>query len=414
MNQSRIYCIIWLLLLTAITAGAQTNVLFLGNSYTGVNDLPSLVKQVAISAGDTIIVDSRTPGGRQIKQHAQDPMVFSMLRSKKWDYVVIQCQSQEPSLFPNYVSTNVFPYARALCDSIRKIDSCTVPMFYMTWGRKNGDASNCSTWPPVCTYEGMDSMLYMNYQKMGKDNNAEVSSVGAVWHRLRDSTNLELYHPDESHPSYVGSMAAAYTFYSAITRKNPHEATYQIGLKPSEAMEIKKAVEAVLYDNLDTFNIGIGDLKADFSYNQNECAFEFFGKKGFDSYLWDFGDGTASNAPSRTKTYQPGTYWVKLKTTRCRKTSIDSQQVSCTVLGIDNSELSSGCIQPNPTNGSFSLPVGFSIKSVHTLEGKQLDFKAVSNNSYKLTNQLSPQLVVLHLINQKNEHVYTRLAIRND
>ena len=241
MNQLRIYYTIWLLLLTTLTTVAQTHVLFLGNSYTGVNNLPGLVKRVAMSAGDTIIVDSKTPGGRQIKQHAQDPDVFSALRSKKWDYVVIQCQSQEPSLSHNYVNTNVFPYAKTLCDSIRKIDSCTVPMFYMTWGRKNGDASNCSSWPPVCTYNGMDSMLYMNYQKMGKDNSSEVSPVGAVWHRLRDSTNLELYHPDESHPSYVGSMAAAYTFYTAIMRKSPYKATYETGLKPGEADAIKKS-----------------------------------------------------------------------------------------------------------------------------------------------------------------------------
>ena len=153
---------------------------------------------------------------------------------------------------------------------------------------------------------------------------------------------------------------------------------------------------------------------ADFSYTQNECSFEFFGKTGFDSYLWDFGDGTASNAPTRTKTYQAGTYWVKLKTTRCGKTSIDSQQVSCSTLGINDPEFNYGLVSPNPSNGSFTVTAGITVQSVFTLEGIQLDFKTGSNHSYKLTSQLSPQLVVLHLINQKNEHVYTRLAIRND
>jgi len=393
---------------------AQTHVLFLGNSYTGVNDLPSLVKQVALSAGDTFVVESRTPGGRQIKQHAQDPLVYSMLRSKKWDYVVIQCQSQEPSLFPGYVNANVFPYAKALCDSIRNIDSCTVPIFYMTWGRKNGDAQNCSNWPPSCTYKGMDSILYMNYQKMGKDNNAEVSPVGAVWHRLRDSTNLELYRPDGSHPSYIGSMAAAYTFYTAITRKSPRKSSYQIGLKPSEAEAIQTAVEEVLYNRLDTFNIGVGDLKTDFTYEQDECSFVFLGKSGFDSYLWDFGDGTASNAPSRSKTFQPGTYWVKLTTTRCGKTSIDSQQVSCKNLNIDAIDGESGYVQPNPSQGLFSVSRGFTIQSIYTLDGRRLNFKSVSSRSYRITDHLAPQWVVLHMRNAKNEQVYTRLAIQND
>lgn len=41
----------------------QKNVLFIGNSYTGVNDLPFLVKNLALSMGDTIFTDANTPGG---------------------------------------------------------------------------------------------------------------------------------------------------------------------------------------------------------------------------------------------------------------------------------------------------------------------------------------------------------------
>lgn len=38
-------------------------VLFLGNSYTAVNNLPQMMADVAVSAGDTLWFDSNTPGG---------------------------------------------------------------------------------------------------------------------------------------------------------------------------------------------------------------------------------------------------------------------------------------------------------------------------------------------------------------
>lgn len=38
-------------------------VLFLGNSYTAVNNLPQMMADVAVSAGDSLWFDSNTPGG---------------------------------------------------------------------------------------------------------------------------------------------------------------------------------------------------------------------------------------------------------------------------------------------------------------------------------------------------------------
>ncbi|MFT4876208.1 MAG: hypothetical protein ACI8S2_000943, partial [Bacteroidia bacterium] len=35
--------------------------------------MPSLLQQVALTAGDTVYTESQTPGGRRISQHASDP-----------------------------------------------------------------------------------------------------------------------------------------------------------------------------------------------------------------------------------------------------------------------------------------------------------------------------------------------------
>src|SRR5687768_13694632 len=79
-----------------LKAQLSHNVLFLGNSYTGVNNLPQLVHDVALSAGDTLAFDSYTPGGYQLVDHSIDVTSQNKIMTGGWDYVVIQGQSQEP------------------------------------------------------------------------------------------------------------------------------------------------------------------------------------------------------------------------------------------------------------------------------------------------------------------------------
>ena len=105
---------------------AQLNykVLFLGNSYTGVNNLPQIIHDVALSAGDTLAFDSYTPGGYQLIDHSLDVISQNKIMTGNWDYVVIQGQSQEP-----IVSTNQFySGGRALYSQIKHYNPCAVTM----------------------------------------------------------------------------------------------------------------------------------------------------------------------------------------------------------------------------------------------------------------------------------------------
>ncbi|HRH36229.1 MAG TPA: hypothetical protein PKY12_14285, partial [Catalimonadaceae bacterium] len=142
----------------AFGQGLKRKVLFLGNSYSGFNNLPAMVSAVAASVGDTLIYDSNNPGGYTFAAHLQDNLSLSKIQAGGWDFVVLQEQSQLPS-FPQYSMAD----AIGLRLKIRQFNPCARPLFYRTWGRKNGDASNCSAWPPVCTYAGMDSLLHLRY-----------------------------------------------------------------------------------------------------------------------------------------------------------------------------------------------------------------------------------------------------------
>ena len=253
MNMTRkILLSIILVALFSISSNATTKkVLFIGNSYTFVNDLPGLVSKVALSAGDTIITDSHCKSGYSLQQHTNDTASIAKIKKGGWDVIVLQEQSQLPSFRIDYVRANSFPYAKYLDSLAMAFNPRAEVLFYRTWGRKNGDTSMCHSWDAVCTYHGMDSLLNERYMMMAKDNHAAVSPVGEVWKYIRENhPKIELYMADDSHPAEAGTYASACSFYSAILRKDPTKIKYNFSLGHNEADSIKHAAKRVVYENL--------------------------------------------------------------------------------------------------------------------------------------------------------------------
>jgi len=174
-----------------------------------------------------------------------------MIRQGGWDYVVLQEFSQYPSEPLTWVQANVFPYVQYLDNQINTFNAGVETMFYMTWGRRDGDADRCSRLPEVCTYEGMDDLTRDRYMMMAQNYHGVVSPVGAVWRYIRQNyPAIELYDTDGSHPSQAGSYAGACCFYTAIFRKDPSLITYNYTLSSSTAAIIRNAVREVVYNHL--------------------------------------------------------------------------------------------------------------------------------------------------------------------
>ena len=316
---------------TIYAQSQSKRILFLGNSYTYVNNLPETLANAALSAGDTLLFDSNTPGGYTLEGHSTNPTSLSKISEGGWDYVVLQEQSQRPAMPIGQVEIEVFPYARFLDSVINYHNPCGETIFYMTWGRKNGDASNCPLWPPVCTYLGMDSLLNLRYRMMADSNHAILSPVGAVWRYIRQNyPAFELYQSDESHPSVAGTYAAACSFYAAIFRNDPLKITYNSTLPASEAAEIRNAARLVVYNNLNIWHIGEYDPRSSFNYsitsgNQLNCTNI---STNATEFLWDFGDGNFSSAINPIHIYSlPGVYTVKLIATHCEMSDSTSRAI---------------------------------------------------------------------------------------
>lgn len=225
-------------------------VFFLGNSYTQVNDLPRMVADIAQSMGDTMTYASNTPGGCTFEMHCSNASMDKICQGG-WDFVILQEQSQLPAFPIEMVEEMVFPFAKQLVDSIYAFNPDAEALFYMTWGRKNGDTEYGPIYPLMSTYEGMDSLLYERYMYMAEANDASVCPVGRVWHYLRDHhSEIELYMSDESHPSLAGSYVAACAFYTMMFGRDPDSITYDADLGMRTAAHIRSAVHSVVFDSL--------------------------------------------------------------------------------------------------------------------------------------------------------------------
>ena len=314
-NNRQVFLIILLISFSSLKLMGQSyNALFIGNSYTYVNNLPQLISGIATSFGDTLNYDNSTPGGATFNAHSSNSTTLAKISQQQWDYVILQAQSQEPSFPPAQVSNDVFPYAQILIDSIQANSLCTEPIFFMTWGRKYGDQMNCAAYPPICTYLGMQQRLRESYLDMTFNHNATCSPVGMSWKEsiAQDST-INLYTSDNSHPSIYGSYLAACTFYATIFKKSPIGSTYMpTGIGHATAVFLQTIASNTVLDSLSTWNI----FNADFSnlVMGDSVAFTNL-SSNYESVLWDFGDGTQSILDNPSHVYlNSGIYNVKLTT----------------------------------------------------------------------------------------------------
>src|SRR5437899_560095 len=75
----------------------EINVLFIGNSLTYGNDLPKMIAALAKAGKQPSMYHEReTPGGCTFEKHWKDGKALTKIQSRKWDYVVLQDNSQGP------------------------------------------------------------------------------------------------------------------------------------------------------------------------------------------------------------------------------------------------------------------------------------------------------------------------------
>ena len=398
-----------------LLAHAQpASVLFVGNSYTGTNNLPGMVSQLAASLGTTVSTGMVTPGGYTFLQHSTSPTTLSTIASQQWDYVVLQEQSQLGALPPDYNATAAS--ATVLVDSIRAASECSRPVFYMTWGRQNGDAQFCPSFPYMCTYEGMQQALRENYLAMAEDNNAYTAPVGMAWKQVRDThPGLQLYVGDGSHPSVQGTYLAACVFYCTLFQQPCTGASYTGTLSADTAAILQGIASATVLDSMALWNLdlpeGIGAaITGSTSSAWNTVTFHH---SGTGTHLWTCSDGQTSTDANPTFTVDtPGTFtFSHTYTDPCGNTDTVTWTYDFIVSGIDPGAIQDG-ITVTATEGTIVLrgAAGGDTLTIYDLAGRAVI--AVVRGNGTLTVPSSPGVRIWSLHRSNGERISGRVVVQ--
>ena len=189
------------------------HVLFIGNSYIYVNDLPGHVNTLAATAevSPTIDVSEVTVGGATLADHWNGADAQPAIAKGDNTHVVLQGQSVEPIFAP----AGFQQYGALLADAATAAGA--KPVLYETWARKAGDPiydDPLSGGSPDAMQDGLSAA----YEALAKDTGAAVAPVGEAW-RVAWTTHpeIELYQADGSHPTPSGTYLAACVFYIVLT-----------------------------------------------------------------------------------------------------------------------------------------------------------------------------------------------------
>ena len=218
----------------------KLKVLFVGNSYTFVNDLPALVSKLAQAAGaPALTVDSATGGGLMLQNHWTNTTTLNKIDTGGWTHVVLQGQSMEPVCA--YVTFGT--YAKKLGDRVKKAGA--TPVWFMTWARKAG-SNDYKQWP--CTggdAKTMQKGLRDAYTKAATATSGVVAPVGDAWEKvLAAEPTTALHSGDGSHPSMLGSYLAACVFHATLSKRKCSGNSYvPAGVGAAAAKKMQKAAD---------------------------------------------------------------------------------------------------------------------------------------------------------------------------
>jgi hypothetical protein len=199
---------------------APLRVLFFGNSYTYFNDLPNMVSKLAgASAGRKIEARSVTRGGANLSEVWSVTNAVETLRNGEWDVVVLQDQSTLGSSFIDgrwqvNDPAGLLRWSKFWQAEIQRKNAKTI--FYLTWARK--------------ARPEFQTALNYAYAEASVAIGAQIAPAGLAWKRLRETQpQIELFDPDGSHPSPVGTLVNACVFLETLVQRS----CAQVALPPT-------------------------------------------------------------------------------------------------------------------------------------------------------------------------------------
>jgi len=224
-----------------------TSILFLGNSYTYVNDLPSTFDQLAASGGHPLHTQMVANGGETLMQHAASTDSNDAIASLSWNFVVLQEQSETPAT--DYGRQEMATGAHALAVKAQGVGART--LLFMTPAHRDGSPD-----AGMPTYQSMQWAIDEGYVQVGRRLDLAIVPAGYAWFMLHQQhPEIVLWQDDGSHPTVAGTYLEACVFYDSIFHRASKGLAFADGLSRDEAQTVQSTADDNVLPNLSTYGL---------------------------------------------------------------------------------------------------------------------------------------------------------------
>lgn len=241
------------------------HVLFIGNSYTYYNSLPSIFEQMAVSAGfPKPLVDSSVPGGWQLIKHLHGTETLAKIDGgakdgARWDVVVLQEQSRTPALAEESdgVRQAFLNGVTGLYDRIKGRNPDARVVLYETWARHTDVWRNSpkevqgvgrnpeEMQARIRKWNETAARQIIQSGRMGSRNSVLIARVGDFWElHYKSGSPIRLHIKDGSHPELAGSCLAGLVMFATIYDTSPLKVTWQGNLPEATVAALRSLVAA--------------------------------------------------------------------------------------------------------------------------------------------------------------------------
>lgn len=193
-----------MLLSTLLTAAPRAlTILFIGNSHTSYNDVPGMVRNLIVSAGQIEKVTTKGVFGGLLNDQAKSGNLKKEIASGKWNVIVLQGATVS--------SSHKFKYSQEGGIELTKLAKKSGAKTYLfaEWPRRGWD----------------EAQLQMKvYEEIARAASAPIVPIPWVfWKAIQSDDDLEFWQADGNHASVLGSYLASVTLYFWITEQHTYD-----------------------------------------------------------------------------------------------------------------------------------------------------------------------------------------------
>lgn len=204
MNRARLLLIIvFFYSFNSVFANAtkKWRILYVGNSLTYANDLPSMIATIAKQDSTIISYTSLTFPDYSLEDHLNEGKLQAEIEKGNYDFVIAQ---QGPSALPES-QVLLLESATKLAELCKKYKTKLV--LYMVW-------------PSKARSFDLDNVI-KSYSNAAEKTSSLLCPAGLAWkYAWEADPTLPLYSFDNFHPSAIGTLLAAITIYGSLANKN--------------------------------------------------------------------------------------------------------------------------------------------------------------------------------------------------